>query len=48
MMRFELSMEAKMDLGSEARFSFYVDALGSIIGHADRTGPLRDDVTSPI
>src|ERR1700681_632288 len=35
-------MEAKMDLGSEARFASYVDALGSVIGHADRTGPLRD------
>src|SRR5436189_149605 len=41
-------MEARMDLGSEARFAFYVDALGSVIGHADRTGPLRDYCTGLI
>jgi SRSO17 transposase len=37
-----------MDLesgGSEARFFRYVDALASVIGHADRTGPLRDYCT---
>ena len=34
-----------MDLGSEARFSAYVDALGSVIGHADRVRPLRDYCT---
>src|ERR1700750_480244 len=38
-------MEAKMDLGCEARFASYVDALGGVIGHADRTGPLRDYCT---
>jgi SRSO17 transposase len=37
-----------MDLGSEARFAFYVDALGSVIGHAGRTGPLRDYCTGLI
>jgi SRSO17 transposase len=37
-----------MGLGSEARFAFYVDALGSVIGHADRTGPLRDYCTGLI
>jgi SRSO17 transposase len=37
-----------MDLGSEARFASYVDALGSVIGHADRTGPLRDYCTGLI
>ncbi len=37
-----------MDLGSEARFALYVDALGSVIGHADRTGPLRDYCTGLI
>lgn len=26
---------------SEARFATYVEGLGSVIGHADRTGPLR-------
>jgi len=28
--------------GSEARFTAYVDGLVSVIGHADRAGPLRD------
>ena len=37
-----------MDLGSGARFASYVDALGSVIGHADRTGPLRDYCTGLI
>jgi SRSO17 transposase len=37
-----------MGLGSEARFALYVDALGSVIGHADRTGPLRDYCTGLI
>ena len=37
-----------MDLESEARFAFYVDALGGVIGHADRTGPLRDYCTGLI
>src|SRR5712692_162616 len=27
---------------SEARFAAYVDGIASILGHADRTGPLRD------
>src|SRR6266702_6757709 len=39
-------MRADMDLrttcGSESRFSAYVEGLASVIGHADRTGPLRD------
>jgi SRSO17 transposase len=38
-------MEAEMDLGSEARFAAYVEALGSVIGHADRVWPLRDYCT---
>jgi SRSO17 transposase len=40
-------MEAEMDLGSEAeaRFGVYVGGLASVIGHADRTGPLRDYCT---
>ncbi len=37
-----------MDLESEARFALYVDALGSVIGHADRSGPLRDYCTGLI
>ena len=28
--------------GSEARFAAYVEGLVSVIGHADRAGPLRD------
>src|SRR3954469_21426043 len=39
-------MEADMDLravgDSESRFSDYVEGLVSVIGHADRAGPLRD------
>src|SRR5215204_429564 len=39
-------MEADMDLravgDSESRFSRYVEGLVSVIGHADRAGPLRD------
>src|SRR6266849_9181097 len=27
---------------SEARFAAYVDGIASVLGHADRTGPLRD------
>jgi SRSO17 transposase len=37
-----------MDLESEARFASYVDALGSVIGRADRTGRLRDYCTGLI
>ena len=29
----------------ETRFAAYLDALSSVIGHADRTGPLRDYCT---
>ena len=39
-------LEANMGLGfatgSESRFSAYVEGLVSVIGHADRAGPLRD------
>src|ERR1700675_1425261 len=39
-------MEADMDLraadDSESRFSRYVEGLVSVVGHADRAGPLRD------
>jgi SRSO17 transposase len=34
--------------GSEARFAAYVEGLASVIGHADRTGPLRDYCTGLI
>jgi SRSO17 transposase len=40
-------MEAKMDLESE-RFASYVDALSSVIGRANRNGPLRDYCTGLI
>jgi SRSO17 transposase len=42
-------MEGRMNLehdgDSEARFAAYVAGLGSVIGHADRAGPLRDYCT---
>jgi SRSO17 transposase len=39
-------MEAGVNLGTEdARFASYVEGLASVIGHADRTGPLRDYCT---
>ena len=28
--------------GSEARFAAYVEALGAVLGHADRPEPMRD------
>jgi SRSO17 transposase len=31
--------------GSGWRFSVYVEGLASVIGHADRAGPLRDYCT---
>ena len=34
-----------MDLGSKERFATYIEALASVIGHADRSGPLRDYCT---
>src|SRR5438067_13824870 len=41
-----------MDLGSRAdtedRFASYVEGLASVIGHADRVGPLRDYCTGLI
>ena len=38
-------MNLKHGKDSEARFAAYVEGLSSIIGHADRTGPLRDYCT---
>jgi len=35
-------MESQSADGSEARFGAYVERLVSVIGHADRAGPLRD------
>jgi SRSO17 transposase len=38
-------MNLKHGKESEARFAAYVEGLSSVIGHADRTGPLRDYCT---
>src|SRR5467141_707278 len=38
-------MNLKHGADSEARFAAYVEGLSSVIGHADRTGPLRDYCT---
>ena len=38
-------MNLRSEEGSEARFAAYVEGLASVVGHADRTGPLRDYCT---
>src|SRR5438552_4185508 len=38
-------MNRKKEEKVEARFAVYVEGLSSVIGHADRTGPLRDYCT---
>src|ERR1700686_4237487 len=38
-------MNLKYGKDSEARFAAYVEGLSSVLGHADRTGPLRDYCT---
>jgi SRSO17 transposase len=35
-------MDLKHGKDSEARFAAYVEGLSSVIGHADRAGPLLD------
>ena len=35
-------MEGGSVEGSEARFAAYVEALGAVLGHADRQEPMRD------
>ena len=35
-------MSLKQGGASEARFAAYVEGLASVVGHADRAGPLRD------
>jgi SRSO17 transposase len=35
-------MEGAECEGSEARFAAYVEALGQVLGHADRQEPMRD------
>src|SRR6266513_5497219 len=38
-------MNLRSEEGSEARFAAYVEGLASVVGHADRTGPLRNYCT---
>ena len=35
-------MDSGSSEGSEARFAAYVEALGAVLGHADRQKPMRD------
>ena len=35
-------MDVGSSEGSEARFAAYVEALGAVLGHADRQEPMRD------
>jgi len=35
-------MDSGSSEGSEARFVAYVEALGAVLGHADRQEPMRD------
>jgi SRSO17 transposase len=35
-------MDGGSNEGSEARFAGYVEALGAVLGHADRQEPVRD------
>ena len=35
-------MDGEASGGSEARFAAYVEALGEVLGHADRQEPMRD------
>src|SRR5712675_3330947 len=35
-------MDGRSSEGSEARFAAYVEALGAVLGHADRQAPMRD------
>ena len=37
-----LGMDLASTLDCQARFSAYVEGVASVIGHADREGPLRD------
>src|ERR1700748_3143447 len=41
-------MDRKNEETSEARFSAYLEGLASVLGHADRIGPLRDYCTGLI
>jgi hypothetical protein len=36
-------MDGGSSEGSDARFAAYVEALGAVLGHADRQEPMRDD-----
>src|SRR6202022_1191357 len=41
-------MNLRSEGGADARFSAYVEGLASVIGHVDRSGPLRDYCTGLI
>jgi SRSO17 transposase len=41
-------MNLRSEREAEARFSAYVEGLASVVGHVDRTGPLRDYCTGLI
>src|SRR3981081_3125291 len=41
-------MNPRSDGTTETRFAAYVDGLSSVLGHADRIGPLRDYCTGLI
>src|SRR5712691_555842 len=41
-------MNRKKEVKAEARFAAYVAGLASVLGHADRIGPLRDYCTGLI
>ena len=36
-----MARRAEMNLGSDARFAAFVEGIASVVGHADRMGPLR-------
>src|ERR1700721_4147113 len=42
------NMNRKNEETAEVRFAVYVDGLASVLGHADRVGPLRDYCTGLI
>ena len=35
-------MDGRSRAGSEARFAAYIEALGVVLGHADRQQPMHD------
>src|SRR5258705_11853764 len=41
-------MNLRSESDADARFAAYVEGLASVVGHADRSGPLRDYCTGLI